>query len=141
MKKFIFIILFVVSPFCYSQKSFDSLTLTCSGKETGYKIYLKDGKKTTFEKNISDETYEIVNGVLRDNMKCEFTNSSIWCHDKGEGVVLVNSYLIWNYSIEIDRYSGKIRDYSKEIMTHNGVKTELVNDFVGKCNKVTKKKF
>ena len=123
-----------------SRESENNLILVCSGKESGYKTYLQTGEKITFENEVKDETYQIENGKLND-MKCEFSKDTIWCHRKGEGPVLVSSYLIRDYSIEIDRYSGRVKDYIKEIMTHNGVKTELVKNFVGQCNKVSQTKF
>jgi hypothetical protein len=149
MKKIVLILLIVSLLGCSkteepkvetTKESENNLILVCSGKESGYKTYLQTGKKTTFENEVKDETYQIENGKLND-MKCEFSQNTIWCHSKGEGQVLVDSYLIYDYNTQIDRFSGKITDYLKEIMTHDGVKTELVKNFVGQCNRVLQTKF
>jgi len=131
--------LILLSPVCFPQQFNDGITLVCTGSETGYKINLDTGKKTEFNNSFT-KTYQISNGRYHD-MVCKFSEKSIWCHQEGEGYVMGDSYLIRYYDISIDRYSGHIRDYAKEIMTFRGVKTELVKTLDGMCKKITEKKF
>jgi hypothetical protein len=138
-KKILFLCFILLSPACFSQQTQDKITLVCKGTDSGYKIDLKSGKKTEFNNSIT-QTYQISNGRYHD-MVCKFSEKSIWCRDEGEGYVMGDSYLIRYYDITIDRYSGHIRDYTKEIMTFKGIKTELVKTIEGICKKVTEKKF
>ena len=138
-KKILFLYLIFSSPICFSQQTQDKITLVCKGSDTGYKIDLNSGKKTEFNDSVT-QTYQITNGRYHD-MVCKFSEKSIWCHDEREGYVMGDSYLIRYYDITIDRYSGHIRDYTKEIMTSRGIKTELVKTIDGICKKVTEKKF
>jgi len=137
--KIIILISFFWTTLSFSQQKQDQLILVCNGSKSGYKIDLNSGKKSEFN-NSTTQTYKISNGRYRD-MECKFSEKSIWCHDEGEGNVMGDSYLIRYYDINIDRYSGHIRDYTKEIMTFRGDKTELVVTIDGICKKVTEKKF
>lgn len=135
---FLTIFLALLSGTSFSQTA-DTIVLVCKGSRTGYKIDISSGKKTEFSES-KTETYQITNGRYHD-MNCKFSDKTIWCRDEGEGNVMGDSYLIRYYDITIDRYSGQIRDYTREIMTFRGVKTELVSTFDASCKKVSGKIF
>jgi hypothetical protein len=137
--KILFLCLLFLSPFCFSQQTQDKISLVCDGTDSGYEIDFNSGKKTNFNET-KTKTYQISNGKYR-NRICKITEKSIWCHEKGEGPVMGDSYLIRHYDLTIDRYSGVVKDYVKENMNFRGDKTELVKTFEGVCNKVTEKKF
>ena len=136
---FVFISLIFVSTVSLSQQNSDKIILVCKGSESGYKVDVQTGVKTEFN-ILKTKTYQISNGRYR-NRVCKISDKSIWCREEGEGPVMGDSYLIRYYDMVIDRYSGSIKDYVNEIMTHQGIKTETVNTFNGVCEKVIDKKF